>query len=381
MPNIYEMSDEELSSIDLETLSTVVEEEPKEEDDEELEEQPEVEDTEAESEEADNESETEADDDEDFEQETPEDSDESEEVATNDEDNAAATDSTPDNVDNKNKADGTDEKETTGVDYEDFYKQVTAKFKAVGKDVQISDPSDIMSLMQQGIGYSQKMAGLKPIIAIGKTLKEHGLDDPAKVSYLIDLHNKDPKAIAKLIKESGTDLYEFDVDAGDDYVASNKVREETKLQTVMDDLSHSDSFNGLIDTVASEWDDESKKFIIDNPNVLRVLSQQVDSGLYAQINDAIEYQRMVGKLRDMPYIEAYSYVESQLAAQGKPQAKPENAEGFKAPRPKPKAKGDNSKKRKATSPQSGASAAKETFNPLEVSDEELLKIMNQQTKF
>ena len=51
--------------------------------------------------------------------------------------------------------------ENTDKDYEAFYKVITAPFKANGKEVQLTDPNDVIRLAQQGINYSKKMEQLK----------------------------------------------------------------------------------------------------------------------------------------------------------------------------------------------------------------------------
>jgi len=394
MSDLYDLSDEELANLDLDTLNTE-EPEPQEEelvDEEPVDETPEEEEEALEAE-ADDQSETEAASDEDFSEETPEqedeDTEEDLEEDTNVADNVSDKD-TQEDVDaegeekgnkqtKKDKEEKSDSQSTE--DLQSFYDAVTAEFKANGKDMRVTNPADIKALIQQGVNYSKKMAGLKPVMPIVKTLQEHGLADPAKISYLIDLHNKDPKAIAKLVKDSGTDLYEFDSDAGDNYVAVNKVHEESKLDEVMQELDSSPKFNEMLESLSGSWDTESKQFIVDNPGVLRVLNQQMDSGMFGQITNGIEYERMCGRLKDVSYIEAYSQVENAMAQANQPKEKEEAAPVLKAPRPKAKVASNSSKKRKVASPQSGGSNAKESFNPLEVSDEELLDMMDQQSKY
>lgn len=367
---IYAMSDEELLKAD---LSDYDEEVPPEEEEQQVEDQPE-EAEEAYEDETDDESVTESE-----EQETDE-----EETLTTTDDSPEEEESNPEDNDQedtpaKDEKDPSESDDGEKTNYEDFYKKVTSTFRAMGKEVQITDAEDILSLMQQGIGYSQKMAGLKPIITLGKTLEQHGLADPAKLSYMIDVFNKEPKALAKFIKESGVDLYEMDEEAGNDYVPENKVHEETKLQEVINELEGSPRFSGLLDTVAREWDMESKQFIVDNPGALRVLNEQVDSGLYDEINNRIQYGKMVGKYKDMSYLEIYTQIESEMNQA--PPAKQEAPKVFKGTRPKPKSVKSNPKKLKATSPHGGNGHTTETFDPLRVSDEELIKYMDQQNKF
>lgn len=389
-PDFYSMSDEELANVDLSSLEANVGEEA-EEDTEEVVDTPDETETEvateAEEEEVpETEVVTEEEVDEDQETVTTDVVDDSElEANTNVPDNAAK-DGTQEEVETKAAPEQKDTKQAKEesvpvAELEAFYKEITSEFKANGKMMSIKNPSDIKTLVQQGINYSKRMAELKPGMGVLRTLEQHDLMDPAKLSYLIDLHNKDPKAIAKLVKESGIEAYDLENEDTSDYVPTNKVQEESKFQEVVNELNDSPQFNGLMKTVASSWDIESQQFLINNPGVLRVLNDQLASGEFDKIVGAIDYERMLGRFKDVSYIEAYSTIETRIRAanadkQVEAPAKGKEEAVITAPRPKPAAATNNSKKRKVATPGSSSSAKEETFNPLQVSDEEIMKMAN-----
>lgn len=390
--SVYEMSDEDFAKMDLSTLDT--EEVASEEEEEDTQEMPEDSEEESSTEAEDDNSEIEEDEDEQDSTETDEDSEDTEEDDSDDEAEYDNDDSEKDEVtqDDADEVETTDEENTqesqpskkkkndTNDDAEEkaFYAKLTAPIKANGKEYTIKNADDAIALMQQGINYSKNMADLKPSKAILKTLKEHNLTNPEDISYLIDLHNKDPKAIAKLIKDSEINLYEFDTEQADGYAPSRKVVEPTQLDDVVEALKDNPSFDAVLDDVVTGWDTESKKFITSNPNVLKMMTEQKQSGLYDKIVNAVDYQRMLGKLDGMSSIEAYSMVERDFLSKEQPTSKsaPEQKEKFKAPRPTGKKATDNSKKRKASSPQGSSKPTKTNFNPLTVSDEDLLKSFN-----
>lgn len=379
MPDIYSMSDEELAQLDFNSLEATQETE-QEEEEETPEDQPE-ETEEATETEADNaESETEV---EDAEAET-------EETETEVEDSTPETTETVDAFDNATE--GTQEqadKEVAAESEDDtkaddkpqgksveelqkFYDDITAEFKANGKTMSISNPSDIKALVQQGINYSKRMAEMKPGMGILRTLEQHGLMDNDKLSYLIDLHNKDPKAIAKLVKDSGIEAYDLENEDVNDYVPVNKVQEESKFQEVVSELNDSPKFAELLSTVSNSWDKESQSFVVNNPGILRVLNDQLNSGEYAKIVDAVEYERLCGRMRDISFIQAYSIVEQKMEA-GKVEKK-EAAPVITGTRPKSKTVDNSSKKRKVAAPNSGTTTQEKPFDPLTVSDEEIMRI-------
>jgi len=49
---------------------------------------------------------------------------------------------------------------------DDFFKKVSAPFKADGKDVQVRTPEEAVRLMQMGVNYSKRMKEMKPLRAM-----------------------------------------------------------------------------------------------------------------------------------------------------------------------------------------------------------------------
>lgn len=265
------------------------------------------------------------------------------------------------------------------VNYQAFYEEVTKPFKANGRTIQVKNANDMVALMQQGANYSKKMAGLKPSMGILKTLEEHGLNDPTKLAYLVDLYNKKPEAIAKLVKDSQIDLYDFDTDQADNYTPQATVEESSEVGDMISQMSETyPKFRDVLSDVTQYWDDKSKQYVVDNPEILRAMAQQADSGLYYQIMEKLDYERMLGRMTGMPFLQAYSTIEAMLLEQANQSTTPAQ-QAFTAPRPDQATDPANAdKKRKATTPKSGSATNHNLdFDPLKVSDEEFLKYYNQ----
>lgn len=209
------------------------------------------------------------------------------------------------------------------VDYEEFFKTITKPFKANGKDFQVLDPNDAISLMQKGTDYVKKMTEIKPLRRIGKLLEENKLSED-DLAYLIDLKNKKPEAIAKLLKDSEVDLYGFDVEQGKDYAPVAPVVNEVDdaLQSTLDDLqANSATFNQTIAVVGQQWDVSSRETVAQHPQLLRVLDAQVANGTFAKIDSVMQYERALGRLDGMTDIQAYAEIERRLQA-AQPQTPP-----------------------------------------------------------
>lgn len=202
------------------------------------------------------------------------------------------------------------------INYKEFYERVTKPFKANGREIVVTNPDDLITLAQKGTDYVKKMTELKPLKRINKLLQDSGIAED-DLAYLIDLKAKKPEAIAKLLKDSEVDLYQFDVEQGNDYkpVAPtyNEVNEE--LTNVLDDLEkNSSTFKQTIAVIGQQWDEHSRNFIAQNPNLLRIIDAQIANGAFAKIDTIMQYERTVGRLDGMTDLEAYAAIEKQLAA-------------------------------------------------------------------
>ena len=272
---------------------------------------------------------------------------------------------------------------TVDVNYEEFFKTITKPFKANGKDFQVLDPNDAISLMQKGTDYVKKMTEIKPLRRIGKLLEENKLSED-DLAYLIDLKNKKPEAIAKLLKDSEVDLYGFDVEQGKDYAPVAPVVNEVDdaLQSTLDDLqANSASFSQTIAVVGQQWDVASRETVAQHPQLLRVLDAQVANGTFAKIDSVMQYERALGRLDGMTDIQAYAEIERRLQA-----AQPQTPSTVQAPvvippAPVPQANAQRQKlaeqRRQAAPPRQTKVESKPTTNLPAMSDEEFLKHLNQ----
>lgn len=268
--------------------------------------------------------------------------------------------------------------ETAKIDYKAFYESMTKPFKANGREVQISNVDDAIRLMQQGANYSKKMEELKPKRALIKTLEQHGLTDKEQLGYLVDLANKDPKAIAKLVKESGIDLYEFDVEQANEYSPNLQVEEPTAFEDIVSEITANDvSAVELLNTIG-QWDNETKDFLYEKPEGLRIFAEHKANGFFDKVVGIIENERMFGRMTDKTYLEAYTEIEAKLNAQNQQQDKPQSFTGTR-PKDNNTALSNTDKKKRASMPNSGNTTQTTTFNPLTATDEELIQYVAMQS--
>lgn len=273
---------------------------------------------------------------------------------------------------------------TSALDYEAEYKRLLAPFKANGREISVKSVDDAVTLMQMGANYNKKMAALKPSLKLMKLLENNGLLNEEKISYLIDIEKKNPNAIQKLVKDSGIDPMDFDAEKAGEYKPKIHTVDdrEMDLDTVLDEIQDTPSYNQTLQIVSKSWDGASKQVVANTPQLLKVINDHVANGIYNIISEEVERERVFGRLNGLSDIEAYRQVGDAIQARGgfnhlgNAQAKTNQAPVVVQPKPK-KADEDklNEKRRAASStkPANTSQASNDDFNPLSLSDEEFAK--------
>ncbi len=319
---------------------------------------------------------------------------EEEETAVDDTESNVSTDDAKEENDeteeevseNESEAEEVAEPETKeeAVDYEKQVQQILAPFKANGKEMQVDSIEDAMTLMQQGANYNKKMTSLKPGLKVLKMLENNELLDEGKLSYLIDLHNQDPKAIQKLIKDSKVNPLDIEEGEEIDYVPQSHAVSDSsiELDSVIEDLKQSNEGSLILNTVSNDWDESSRKEVVAKPAYLKDLAEHVKSGVYAKVTAVIERERALGRLTNLSDFQAYNHVGEAMHEAGHLDAEigaktvaPIAAAVVKKKPNDPKLK---DRKRAASGTKSSASkkGSSEDIDYLKMSDEDFAKISN-----
>jgi len=283
--------------------------------------------------------------------------------------------STEDSTDTKE-----DTPETKEFDYESAYKKVSEPFRANGIDIKVDDPEDIVRLMQMGANYQKKMSQLKPHLKIIKMLENNDLLKPEQLNNLIDVFKKDPKAIAKLVKESSLDPLDIDKDAPSDYEPNDySVSDgEIELDQVLEDIKDTDTFNRTINVLTKSWDAASKQTISEHPEIIKVINSHMANGVFDKVDAVLQRDKALGKTEGLPDVEAYKQIADYMFKNGELHTKnPEDKSkvSSKMTEVQEQANADRNKKRKAVAPvkQTTTKKAPTDDNFLGLSDEEFMK--------
>jgi len=300
-----------------------------------------------------------------------EDSSDSEE---SDEDDTKNTNNSDDSIDNID--------DSSTIDYKTEYEELFKPFKANGRDMQIESIEEARTLMQMGANYNKKMAAIKPNLKLMKLLENNDLLNQEKLSFLIDLNKKDPEAIKKLLNDSGIDPLDIDTNTKANYQpkAYNVSDAEIELDGVLAEIKDTATFTRTMDIIGNKWDDASQEAVVKEPELIRVINEQVESGLYDQIMSAVERERVLGRLRGLSDIQAYYQVGQQITANEAKANQPSQSISKSQPNKVNKATNTvdpklASRKKAASSTKSAPRAKQEDFNPLSMSDEEFSKLV------
>lgn len=206
---------------------------------------------------------------------------------------------------------------------EDFVKQVTSDFTANGRQVRVEKPEDIVRLMQMGMNYNKKMEAIKPNMGLIKTLKEHGLDNPETLQFLIDLKKHDKTAIAKLLKDAEVDTYDLPDLEETPYTPQTAIisNQQAEFESVLADLNQLPKGTDLIQSLgrSETWDDNSLEFFRTQPEALYHLYNDKNSGMYDEVLRVIDVDKSLGRIPqtwlEKPFVELYEFVASSLSQQ------------------------------------------------------------------
>ncbi|AUR97281.1 hypothetical protein NVP1238A_32 [Vibrio phage 1.238.A._10N.261.52.F10] len=254
--------------------------------------------------------------------------------------------------------------------------RVLQPFKANGKEIQVQNVDEAITLMQMGANFTKKMQALQPNLKMLKTLEKEGLLDEGKLNYLIDLSHKDPKAIAKLVKDAELDPLDINTDEVEGYTPNNHQVSQQAMQVeeVLEAISSTPTYAKCIDLVGNQWDASSQEELTKNPQQIAAINEQMQLGIFDKINAEVERARMFGGLSGKSDFEAYKFVGARLMQEGR--LAPEQPKPVATTKVKPQDTARAKKRKAVATPKPTRTAKKQEVNPLAMSDEDFLKINN-----
>lgn len=195
------------------------------------------------------------------------------------------------------------------IDYKAFYDEVTAPIRADGRDFTIKSSEDLRNLVSKGLDYTQKTQQIAPYRKTLAFLRDNNALDDTKLSYMVDLINKDEKAVKQLIREMTAEpkeegrrkleLYDLDPEQEDEsqrYHFQNKntiTDEQLNFRETFDEVNASEGGNAFLNKINQKFDSSSLDYLYQNPQAIKLLYQADRAGQFDQIMDKMQYNDMI----------------------------------------------------------------------------------------
>jgi len=231
--------------------------------------------------------------------------------------------------------------------------------------LKVNNTDELKTIAQNALKDKFKFDQYKDDISVIEGLKDQGVEQ--EDLYLLAAAKKgDQKALAKLLKKSGVDPYDLDIEDEDiDNYRPEEVKADMnyiEAKAILSDLKQNPEvdtkFNNL---VMKEFDEQSRKSVFDNVNNLQFIAELTKSGMLEQILPSYTKKKLLGAGKDSfsMLVESYDeYVKSL-----------ENQKEEKVKEVQTKAKQKATKRRKAAVGSKQKRPA-EKKDPINMSDEE-----------
>lgn len=220
-----------------------------------------------------------------------------------------------DNFDNNSDTIQNDENKEA-IDYEGFYKKVMAPFKANGKLYNLKNADEVISLMQKGVDYTRKTQDISRVKKLIAMLERANLTDENQISFFIDLMSGNQEAIRKLLKDKNIDAFSLPSEEEPiNYVGGshNISSEELFFEDTVKDIADQDGGRDFLKDYSNIYDKETRAQLYSNPNLLKGLFSNKQSGVYDKIVGEIDRLRVLGQIpENVPFIAAYNVVGKML---------------------------------------------------------------------
>lgn len=242
-------------------------------------------------------------------------SDEADDEVADDTDVDDATDA--DDDDSKESDDSDVDNEDAEIDAEAFFKALTAPMKAAGKEFSFTDPEEIRTLIQKGIGFEKRMGQLGKYQRHMEALDKAELLNDDTLNLIIDLAHGKPEALKQYIENNGIDVYDIiGLDAGaykpEKHVTSQEEYEQSQVVQEIKSLEGYELVQSLAET---EWDEDSRSKMLASPALVANMIQAVKAGVHDMVVKEAEKVKLLAS-SPMTDLEAYIAAGNKLHEKG-----------------------------------------------------------------
>lgn len=217
--------------------------------------------------------------------EQPEDDNESEDSDDNNDVDEEQVEETEEDSETEESAQDTVDEQPTEEETkptEDTHKVPTFRLKADGTEFELTE-NELKQLASKGMNYTKKMQDIKEYREHVSAIKEAALskDD---INLMIDVLKGDKDALATVMKRTGVDALDVDVE-NSKYVPKNYGRNEVELEIeeVVETISRDPEYVTTKHIISSNWDKQSQMEFVKDPIKIAKLHEDVKNGIFDQV--------------------------------------------------------------------------------------------------
>ena len=178
-----------------------------------------------------------------------------------------------------------------------------------GEKIEVNSVEELATIASKALKSKKVLNTYKDDIAVLEGIKDQGLSKE-DLYLLVEAKKGNKKAIAKLIKETGIDI--FDLDPDDESIDEYKPNEykadariiETKaiIGDLKKDPNALNTFNNIIN---NDFTESERAKVFEDTNLLEFIGSTIKSGLFSKIQSSYEKRKLLGESSITALINAY----------------------------------------------------------------------------
>lgn len=184
-------------------------------------------------------------------------------------------------------------------------------FKANGREYKFTQ-DEIMAqfpkIFGQAMDYTKKTQAMKPWRKTIDAIEEAKLGHN-DINLMIDVMKGNKEAIAEVLKRTGVDSLEIDTE-NSKYTPNDYGRDDKALaiKDIIEEISVDREYETTHKVLSKEWDEKSFKRMTDDPELIRLLHNDVKSGTFDKVQAVAEKIKVFdrGLKTDLEYYELAS---------------------------------------------------------------------------
>lgn len=189
------------------------------------------------------------------------------------------------------------------------------KVKANGEEFDVSF-DEMRLLASKGINYTQKLQKLSPFRKMLSAIEDAGITE-TEINQFIEMRKGNKDAIGAFTKKHNIALSDIEEgERAENYQPQQYGREQTPLNDIDEKLYSSMSrgnYNRMVNFFNNELDKPSVQFFMDNPEALRILANDIETGIF----DVIRKEIRLGETTDrykagVSFMDKYRYEAIQM---------------------------------------------------------------------